>query len=297
MLHKKIILLMIAAFCVSNLEAQAEKKSLIIELSYHLKNNEYPYLIVFTKTKVEKQFLPVANMDVNVYINEEVDGMLLGKVKTDATGKALLIIGPSFKSLWDSSAAFKFLAASAGNSTFDAATAEINIRKAKIFIDTVAGAETRTLSATVMEQQNGDVMPVKEVELKIIVNRMAGNLSVGEAETYTTDSTGSAVAEFKRDSIPGDKEGFIILTAKTEDNDLYGNISIEKKIKWGVPFVAENKFNKRTLFATRDKSPVWLLALAYSIAIGVWGTIIYLVGQVVKLRKLGLNAKAIQVTS
>jgi hypothetical protein len=290
LLYKKLIWLVIALLSASAVNAQSEKSPLIIELTYHLVNNQYPFLTVYTKTKVGKQFPPVPNTEVSVYLNEETDAMLLGKVKTGATGKALLTVGTGFKSLWDSAATFKFLASSPGTKAYDASTAEINITKAKIFIDTVADAETRTLSASVVEQQHGATVPAKEVEMKIVVNRMAGNLSVGEAETYTSDSTGVALAEFKRDSIPGDKEGYIIVTAKTEDNDTYGNLSIEKKIKWGAPFVPVNTFDKRTLFATRDKSPVWLLGLAYSIAFGVWGTIIYLVGQVIKLRKLGLQA-------
>jgi hypothetical protein len=142
----------------------------------------------------------------------------------------------------------------------------------------------------VSAQRSEGLVPAKEVELKVIVKRMAGSLSVGDAETYTTDSTGTALAEFKRDSIPGDTEGYIIVIARTEDNDTYGNISVEKKLKWGAPFVPVNTFDKRTLFATRDKSPVWLLFIAYSIAIGVWGTIIYLVTRIAKIRKAGLNA-------
>jgi hypothetical protein len=291
--YKKLMLLVLAAFSICSSMAQEDKKTLIIDLAYHLKNNQFPYLTVFTKTKEGKVFPAVGGMEVSVYINEEAEAFLLGKVKTDASGKALIPIGAGFKAMWDSSNVFTFIASSPGTKVYETSAAEISITKAKILIDTVAGAETRTLMATVMEQGN-NVVPANEVELKIIVNRMAGNLSVGDAETYTTDSTGAATAEFKRDSIPGDKEGYIIITAKAEDNDKYGNISIEKKVKWGTAFTAENNFGKRTLFATRDKSPVWLLALAYSIGLGVWGAIIYLVIQVYKMRKLGLAASAVE---
>jgi hypothetical protein len=291
--YKRLMLLVLTAFSVCSSMAQEDKKTLIIDLAYHAKNNQFPYLTVFTKTKEGKLFPAVGGMEVSVYINEEADAMLLGKVKTDASGKAIVAISLGFRTLWDSASAFTFIASSPGNKVYGTSTAEINITKAKIFIDTVAGAEVRTLMATVMEQGD-NVVPANEVELKIIVNRMAGNLSVGDAETYTTDSTGAATAEFKRDSIPGDKEGYIIITAKAEDNDKYGNISIEKKVKWGTAFTAENNFGKRTLFATRDKSPVWLLALAYSIGLGVWGAIIYLVIQVYKMRKLGLAASAVE---
>lgn len=283
-------LVIMNAFAVS---AQKEKKPLMIELSYNVKNNQFPYLVVFTKTKEEKKFPPVPNTEVNVYLNEEADGMLLGKVKTDQHGKARVVLGAAFKPAWDSSDKFTFLATTAGDNNYESASTDISITKAKIFIDTVADAETRSLAATVMEKSGQDFLPVKEVEVKVIVSRMAGNLSVNESESFTTDSAGVAVAEFKRDSIPGDKEGYITIIAKTEDNDTYGNLSVEKKIKWGAPFVASNDFDKRSLFATRDKSPVWLLILAYSIAFGVWGTIVYLVSRIIVMRKVGLAVKNI----
>lgn len=295
LLYKKYLLIAAGLIFSFSCLSQEEKKPLTIVLSYHLKNNQVPYLVVVTKTKEEKKFLPVANMDVNVYLNEETDAMLLGKLKTDAGGNAYVTISAAFKPVWDTSFKFRFIATTPGNKIYEASNTQIDITKARIFLDTVPGAEIKTLMATVREGNQN--LPVKDVEVKIIISRMAGNLSVGDAETYTTDSTGTTNAEFKKDSIPGDKQGYITVIAKTEDNDTYGNISIEKKIKWGAPFIAANNFDKRSLFATRNKSPLWLLALAYSIGFGVWGTIIYLVGRIIKIRKLGLAADAMAVKS
>ena len=129
-------------------------------------------------------------------------------------------------------------------------------------------------------------MPVKDIEMKLRIKRMLGNLSVGDAETYTADSTGTASAEFKRDSMPGDQKGNLTLVARVEDNDKYGNLVVEKTVPWGVA-VKQNKnfFDQRTLWSTRFRTPLWLLFMAYSIVIGVWGTIIYLIWQIVKIKK------------
>jgi hypothetical protein len=290
--YRKILLLFIGAACCLISIAQAEKKPLIIDLSYHLKNNQVPFLTVLTKTKEQRIFPPVKNMEVSVYINEPSGPTLLQKVKTDENGRAIITIDPLFKPLWDSAFKFTFFASAPGDKNYDNATSEINITKARISIDTVKAVDVRTITVNVTEQKNNLNLPAKDVELKIIVARMAGNLSVGDAETYTTDSLGNAVVEFKKDNIPGDKEGYITIIGKVEDNDTYGNMSIEKKVKWGTPLVVENSFNKRTLFATRDKSPLWLLGLAYSIAFGVWATIIYLLTRINKMRKLGITQGA-----
>jgi hypothetical protein len=126
------------------------------------------------------------------------------------------------------------------------------------------------------------------VEVKIMVKRLLGDLPIGDEESYTTDLTGQVTAEFKRDSLPGDKNGNLILLAKTEDNDLYGNLLIEKTCKWGKPLEDNNdEFNSRTLWGTRNKTPFWLLGIAYSIIIGVWSVIIFLVVQIFKIKRLG----------
>ena len=80
----------------------------------------------------------------------------------------------------------------------------------------------------------------------------------------------------------------IIEPAKLTDNDQFGNILVEKTEAWGVKLKPdENFFKQRTLWSTNSHTPFWLLFMAYFIIIVVWGTIIYLVFQIVKIKKLG----------
>jgi len=56
----------------------------------------------------------------------------------------------------------------------------------------------------------------------------------------------------------------------------------------GKPLQDNNDaFNSRTLWGTHFKAPLWLLNMAYSIIIGVWGVIIFLVFQLLKIKKIG----------
>jgi hypothetical protein len=77
------------------------------------------------------------------------------------------------------------------------------------------------------------------------------------------------------------------LIARTEDNENFGNLFAEKNVNWGVAPIMDDSFNHRSLWATRTKTPIWLLFLAYSIIAGVWGTLIYLIFQLIKIRKMG----------
>ena len=162
--------------------------------------------------------------------------------------------------------------------------------KAKIKIDTTNVDGVRNITASVMKLENGNWIPAADVEMKLGVLRMDKRiLSGGDEATYTTDSTGMVTVEFKRDNLPGDIKGNIVLAASVEDNEEFGNLLIEKPVKWGVS-VKEDKsfFDQRALWKNRSKTPYWLLIMAYSIAAGVWVTILYLVFQLFKIKKLGV---------
>ena len=80
----------------------------------------------------------------------------------------------------------------------------------------------------------------------------------------------------------------VVLATKVEDNDQYGNLLLEKTVPWGIAFKPDNNFfSQRTLWSTRNRTPPWLLFVAYTIILIVWGTVIYLVMQLLKIKKMG----------
>ena len=193
----------------------------------------------------------------------------------------------SFIATWDSLNEFKFVAVSEATKEVESLSSDITIKKAILVIDTVVEDGVKTMTAQLKEKNGADWVAVKEIEMKLGLKRLLGNLSIGDAESYTSDSTGTATAGFLRDSIPGDKKGNIILVARVEDNDNYGNLVEEKVVPWGKAVQSENHFWHRTLWSTGNRAPKWLLFIALSIIIGVWGTIFYLVREVLKIKKMG----------
>lgn len=263
-----------------------------LSISYFLPVSNVPYLQVTSKKKVGRKFEPVKNIPVSIYFNEAEPANLLGKVITDAGGKGRIGIPASFKNTWDSLNEFKFVAQSDSSAGQESLTADITIKKAILTVDTTSEAEdgTRMVTAQLKEKNGNDWVAVKDVDMKLSIKRMLGNLSVGDEETYTSDSTGTSSAEFKKDSIPGDRKGNIILVAEVNDNDTYGNLIAEKTVNWGAAVKpAKNFFEQRTLWSTRFETPIWLLIAAYSIGIGVWCVIIYLIWQIVKIKRLGTS--------
>jgi len=266
----------------------ADKGSLSIAVSYYVANNKIPSLGVKVKTKVNGRFQNVGGIALSLFLDKDTALNLVGNVVTNDHGEAYANIPSSLKKQWGTSVKHTFIAAFRGNTKYDSTSGDFTANKARILIDTVSG---RSVVATVMEMKDSTWKPVKGVDVVIAVRRMGGDLNVNDTPTFSTDSTGKASADFKRDSIPGDLKGNIILVAKIVDNDQYGNLSIEKTVPWGGKFVAKNEdFNARTLFATRGKAPIWLLFIANGIIIAVWTVLILLVANIFKIRKLGQEA-------
>lgn len=289
--HHKLFIITLFLFgtAISNINAQDSVASIpILSVRYFLPENKIPYVEVSTKKKSGKKFKPIKGIPVNVYFNEAAENSLLGKVTTGINGEGRVALPASFKATWDSLTEFKFVAVSDSSGGVESLSGDVTIKKAILVIDTTTSDGIRTVTAQLKEKKGNEWVPVKDIEMKVGVNRMGGILSAGDEEAYTSDSTGTATVEFKKDSLPGDQQGNIVLVAKVEDNDAYGNLLVEKTVPWGIAFTPEsNFFDQRTLWSTRSRTPYWLLFMAYSIVIGVWGVILYLILQISKISKLG----------
>ncbi|HEK19016.1 MAG: hypothetical protein C0191_06240 [Mucilaginibacter sp.] len=264
-----------------------DKGTLSIAINYFVNNNQAQYLTVKVKTKVNRKFRNVAGIGLKLSLDKDSIGTMIGKVVTNEDGEASAIIPSALQKEWRTSVKHTFLASFEGNKKYEAAKADLSITKAKILID--AGSD-KTVTASVFEMKDTTWTPVKGVDIVLAVKRRFGDLPIDEKPTFTTDSTGKASGDFKRDSIPGDVKGNITLVAKIVDNDQYGNLSIEKKVPWGAKFIYASTFNKRTLFATNDKAPLWLILIATSIVAVVWGILIMLGFNLIRIRKLGREA-------
>jgi hypothetical protein len=258
------------------------KKNLIVNIAYHAINNEVISLSADTKTKLDGKFLPVKGVKLRLYLDKDTITSLICNLTTDAHGKASTSIPPSLKDQWNKESVHTFITIADQDAAFNPSRTETPVTIAHLNIDTSTG---RIIRVSLVELKYGTWTPVKAVDIKVGIKRSGSDLAVSEKENYTTDSTGSINAEFKRDNIPGDIKGMLMLVAKVEDNDIYGNLRMEKQVPWGTALTLTNNFNDRSLWAARFKTPVWLLLMEYGIFITVWGVIIYLVVLLAKIRK------------
>jgi len=279
-------LIIILGFLPLTLMAQKpEKGNLVVGVRYFNNNNTTHHLVFKTKSKVDGKLTNIPYINLAVYITSDATkANLIGTITTNDVGDAVLLIPPAAKTEWLKAPNQTFIALSSANQQFNEARAELAITKGKLQIDTVEG---KVVNAKLVALIDTVWTAIADIEMQISVKRLDGNLSVNETPTFTTDSSGVANAEFKRDSLPGDTKGNLVLVASVIDNEVYGNLSAEMIVPWGSKFSHISNFDHRTLFARRGHSPIWLELLAYSIVVVVWGVIIFLAFQIRKIKKLG----------
>lgn len=275
---------------INRLSAQEkEETEELLKLNYFSVNNGVQYLILENSLKTGKKREPLKNKVFHFYLDSNKTENFIARVSTDENGQAKAFFPPSLKAAWAASPLHTFIAVAAGKE--EEIAYELEIAKAKIQIDTATTDGIRSITVQVMQLTNDEWIPAADVEMKIGIQRLGGILSAGDEETYTTDSSGTASMEFTKDSLPGDHKGNFVLVAKVQENDLFGNLVLEKTVPWGIALKADTGFfDQRTLWSTRFRTPLWLLFIANSIIIGVWGTIIYLITQIVKIKRLGASA-------
>jgi hypothetical protein len=57
-------------------------------------------------------------------------------------------------------------------------------------------------------------------------------------------------------------------------------------VKWGIPVTEREVITKGELWASRANAPLWLVIFVNAILVGTWGTIIYIVTQLIKISKI-----------
>lgn len=268
-------------------QEDSAKPQPVVKLHYYNKNNSMQYLILESMLKNGKILTPQKDKIYEIYLGN-ADENLISKVKTDINGKAKAFIPLSLKSNWDASSEHKFIVKEG-----EEEVTEYVITKSKVTLDTASSDGVRNITVSVMKLEDSNWLPAADVEIKVGVSRFGGTLSAGDDDTYTTDSGGTVTVEFNKNDLPGDSNGKIMLIALIENNDEFGNVSVEKNVAWGIAQTDDSKFfDQRTLWSTRSRTPFWLLLLAYSIIIGVWSTLVYLVVQLIKIRSLGTEISA-----
>lgn len=108
----------------------------------------------------------------SLYLDSADQQYLVGNLKTDETGKAKTFINPALKDKWNSASSHLFILKEGDEEIIS----DYTINKARIDIDTLNTDGVRSITATVLQLQDNEWVPVPDVEVKVGVQRMGGIL-------------------------------------------------------------------------------------------------------------------------
>jgi hypothetical protein len=164
-------------------------------------------------------------------------------------------------------------------------------KTATIKLDFIGTDSTKVCRATVMS----DGKPVAGPEVHLYVKRLYSLLPVGKV--VATDETGVANIDFPMD-LPGDKNGMLVIIAKIEKDDKYGDVETQAEMKWGFLSKKESPdWNDRSLSSSREKAPMFLVVVSNLIIVIIWVTIFYIFFQLVRIKKSGRRVKKLNTTA
>lgn len=228
--------------------------------------------------KVKGTFIKMPLLKVTFLQITDTEEKVLGFVITDRKGVAVLNTNAdSLKT--DKEGKLHFKAVFAGNKSMDPAEEEVTIKRARLEMIPVKEDSVLSVQVKLIDLGTGAEVPVPETMLGIFVHRSFYPLKIGEA---TTDENGEASVEISN-NLPGDMNGNIILLAKLDENELYGNMESTITQKWGTPVSDKIKELPRALWGAHP--PLWMVFTFIILMTAVWGHYIVIIYELIRLRK------------
>jgi hypothetical protein len=263
-------------------EAAVEEESSLISPSVDFvsvqKANNTIDLKATLKAKVKGSLIKLPLLKIKFLQVTDTEEKEIGFVITDRIGKAVLNIkADSLQTNKEGKLHFK--AVFAGNKSMEAAEEELTIKKARLEITPVKEDSLLTVQVKLVDVGTGTEIPVPENLLGIFVHRSFNPLKVGEG---TTDDNGEATVEIPT-NLPGDEKGNVILSARLDESELYGNLEASVTQPWGSKVSNKLEELPRSLFS--EHPPLWMMITFAVLMSTVWGHYLVIIIQLFRLRK------------
>ena len=270
-----------------SLHAQTAKKNKVrLKAQYVKIMDSISYVDIVATSKIEKQNIKVSDIEITVFNELEEENVELGKIITNWKGESKFIIENLDAIQSDSTHFYNFLFSFKGNETFKKAKKRISFKNAEISAKMIIKDSVNTMEARLTDSKTDT--PLVEQDLTIRVQRLFGPLILGE-EFNSTDDDGAILVPIE-EGIPG-IDGHLTLEVVLNDSDDYGTVKALVSAPIGTPIVDESTFDERTMWSSRDKTPIFLLIFPNLLIIGIWGLIVYLFVNLFKISKSKSNTK------
>lgn len=268
-------------FLTSGFSQEVEKSKVRLKADYVKVMGGEVYFNMNASARVDGENIKVPDLDLTVYNEVGDEKIKLGETKTDVNGDAKLVleglnsIKPDSTNTYNVSISFK------GNDSFKRASKSLSFRDAAIEAKLVTEDSINYISATLVDKSTDSV--IVGALLRVQVQRLFKPLKIGE-EYNITDDDGTVVVTIP-EGIPGE-DGNLTIEVVLNESDAFGTVKALVQAPVGsVKVVDESKFEKRTMWSPRNKTPLFMLIFPNLLILGVWIIIIYLIINLFKIAK------------
>lgn len=229
---------------------------------------------------------------LNLYLNEvkaqdPADGTgWISQLHTGYEGEGLFEFPAGFNGLTSGLHHYTFIVKMEADPLYEETEEQITVSDAKINIVYSGEDSIKTATATVTawNDSSQSYVIVPNTELKLCLKRTFNCLPFGEPGAITNEA-GEISGELPLD-LPGNTDGTLTIAARLEEDENYGTVEATTRVPWGVR-PRENPVRGRTLWSSGENAPLVLVISSVAIIGIIWGTILYLVYLLFKIKRLG----------
>lgn len=221
------------------------------------------------------------NAPVKYYSVENEEDLLIGEVKTDVHGVAIIKIPSINAYLRNDQQMLTLKAMYDGSEKYEASEGEFSLKPAKLNVSFYEEDSVRYVKVQGTQlNSDGTESTIGPADVIVGVPKMFSLLTIAE---ISLDSLGIGTAEFPMDII-GDSLGNLTVVASIEENDIFGNVQASANNSWGL--------HKHLISPDRPSrelwtpiAPLWMIITLIIMLLGVWGHYVYAIIQLVKIKK------------
>lgn len=267
------LLLMAIILNPFNSNAQEDKQSLSVTLTYHKIVSGESFLKIATSFKGKNGWEEAGKVPFEIY-NLEGDEILLGKGKTDIHGKTKFIF-PKGIIMNENNVALRIT----NHPTYEDTEESIYFKDVKLTAELTLDDEVKQIKALLVDSQNN---PIADEGLIVRVKRLVKGLNVGDG-TYYTDEAGEISVLIEEDYNSFD--GNLIFEVVLEEHDEYGTVSALMNADFGISGTDLSSFDRRTMWSPTNKTPKFFLIFPNLILLGILIVFMYLIINLVRISK------------
>lgn len=283
------LLALTIVFISNKAYCQEEKKDINLSIQYQKIMNQHSLINISAKFKDENGFNPCAKQKFDVYkvtITEdesaEAQEEKIGEAITNDEGKVKFAIP------------YKI--------TTPSVSFIVRLENSKLFEDSEESIEALDagIEATIEEVDSvfyikarlflPDNQPLAAQSLEVGLQRLFGNLKIGEEDSYETDEEGYI-------SVPIDEgltgiDGKLTFRIALVESDEYGTIIANVTSDKGEKIEDESTFDQRTMWSPPNKTPLFLWIFPNIILVSIWGILVFLTLNLFKIYKSNKTKKS-----